>query len=531
MPICTLRKPTVTVIAPKTFQTKEEEKVKRRVAAYARVSTEQDEQQSSYEAQIKYYESFIKSNQEWEFVDIYSDEGISGTSTKKRDGFNRMMEDAKNGKMDLILTKSISRFARNTVDSLSAARKLKEYGVEIRFEKEGVSSFDSAAELSFTMFSSIAQEESRSISENVRWGHQRRMEAGKAQVGFSHFLGFAKGKDGEWVIVESEAKTVRDIFDMLLSGMTIAGIARELTKRGIKTPAGCDTWGTQTVNSILHNEKYKGDAMLQKSFTVDYLTKKVKKNNGERAMYYVRNHHPAIIDPDVFDLVQKRLDFMSKNQQQFRCKSPFAAKIICADCGTFFGHKIRRGKDIWYCNHKYTNDKNCNTPIIHETALKAFSMEALGLELARIAAGKGPRALTPAEEGSRAERLAKTRDSAREALDKAIKDFEDWRQKNMGDDESDFTERYDKAIAKIEDLKTALNLAQDAVLDNTARREMKRRFDAAVAPLSPESITFTDELFKQTIESITVSSLQGEKYTLEYHFTNGDKLKLTKATK
>ena len=260
---------------------------KRRVAGYARVSTESDEQFTSYEAQVDYYTRHIKSNPEWEFVEVYTDEGITGTNTKKRDGFNRMIEDAVNGKIDLILTKSVSRFARNTVDSLVTIRQLKEKGVEVYFEKENIYTFDGKGELLLTIMSSLAQEESRSISENVTWGQRKRFADGKVNLPYKQFLGYRKGADGFPEIVPEEAVIVRRIYSRFMEGLTPCAIANELTADGILTPAKKQTWQTSTVESILHNEKYKGAALLQKCFTVDFLTKKKKQNEGEVPQYYV----------------------------------------------------------------------------------------------------------------------------------------------------------------------------------------------------------------------------------------------------
>ncbi len=249
---------------------------KRKVAGYARVSTDHEEQATSYAAQVNYYTNFIKSREDWEFAGLYSDEGISATNTKHRDGFNQMIADALAGKIDLIITKSVSRFARNTVDSLSTIRKLKEHKIECYFEKENIWTFDSKGELLLTIMSSLAQEESRSISENVTWGHRKRFADGKVSFAYSRFLGYAKDSDGKLVIVPEQAKTVKLIYKLFLEGMSTHSIARELTKQGLKTPAGKDKWSSTTVLSILKNEKYKGDALLQKCYTVDFLTKKKK---------------------------------------------------------------------------------------------------------------------------------------------------------------------------------------------------------------------------------------------------------------
>ncbi|WP_276889697.1 recombinase family protein [Faecalibaculum rodentium] len=251
---------------------------KRKVAAYARVSTDLEEQQSSYEAQINYYSTYIKSKPEWEFVEVYADEGITGTSTKRREGFTRMIDDALAGKIDLILTKSVSRFARNTVDSLSTIRLLKEHGIEVHFEKENIWTMDAKGELLITIMSSLAQEESRSISENVKWGLAKRSAEGKYSMAYSTFLGYDKGPDGTLVINQEEAKIIRRIFKMFFQGMTYTKIANTFTEEDVPKPWGGDKWYASTIRSILGNEKYKGDALLNKTFTVDFLTKKQKKN-------------------------------------------------------------------------------------------------------------------------------------------------------------------------------------------------------------------------------------------------------------
>jgi hypothetical protein len=264
---------------------------KRKVAGYARVFTDRDEQQTSFEVQLKYYTDYIGGRADWEFVKMYSDEGISATSTAKREGFKSMVEDALDGKIDLIITKSVSRFARNTVDSLSTIRKLKEHGTECYFEKENIWTFDSKRELLITIMSSLAKEESRSISENCTWGVRRRFQNGECRVAFSRFLGYDEG----WKINEEQAETVRLIYKLILSGLSTIAIARELESRGIKAPSGGDRWHWDIVKSILKNEKYRGDALLQKKYTPDFLTKKLVKNRGEVPQYYVTGHHEGIV--------------------------------------------------------------------------------------------------------------------------------------------------------------------------------------------------------------------------------------------
>src|SRR5574344_1082711 len=278
---------------------------KRRVAAYARVSTDQEEQLTSYEAQVDYYTNYIKSREDWEFVDVYTDEGISATNTKHREGFKRMVADALAGKIDLIVTKSVSRFARNTVDSLTTVRQLKEKGVEIYFEKENIWTLDSKGELLITLMSSLAQEESRSISENCAWGQRKRFADGRYSMAYTRFLGYEAGPNGRPIVNPEEAVVVKQLYALYLRGLSAHTIAKRCTECGLATPSKSEHgWSPFTVRSILANEKYKGDALLQKHFVVDFLTKKRKRNEGELPMYYVTGGHEAIIAPDVFDYVQ-----------------------------------------------------------------------------------------------------------------------------------------------------------------------------------------------------------------------------------
>lgn len=356
---------------------------KRKVCGYARVSTDTDEQFTSYQAQIDYYTEYIKKNPEWTFIEVYTDEGITGTSTKNRDGFNKMISDALNGKIDLIVTKSISRFARNTVDTLVTIRKLKEKGVECFFEKENIYTFDSKGELLITIMSSLAQEESRSISENVTWGHRKAFSDGRFHVGYSVFLGYKKGRDKPLEIVEEEAKIVRQIYRLYLDGLTASGISKILETQGILSPTKKTKWHPSTIMSILSNEKYKGDALLQKTFTVDFLTGKSRINNGEVQQYYVENSHEAIIDSLEWEMVQIEIKRRKEIGSSFSGVSPFSNKLVCACCGGFYGPKVWNSNDkyrktIWQCNNKFKTKKGhrCTTPIIYEHDIKSAFITA-----------------------------------------------------------------------------------------------------------------------------------------------------------
>ena len=357
-------------------------RARRRVAGYARVSTDSEEQLTSYEAQVDYYTKYIRSNPEWEFVDVYTDEGISAVSTRGREGFNRMIEDALAGRIDLIVTKSVSRFARNTVDSLTAVRKLKEHGTEVYFEKEGIYTFDSKGELLITIMSSLAQEESRSISENVTWGQRKRFADGKVTLPYSSFLGYRKGPDGLPEIVPEEAETVREIYRLFIQGKTVNWIANHLTGKGIPTPRGKSKWQTSTIESILMNEKYKGSAILQKKFTVDFLSKKMKVNEGEVPQYIVEQSHPAIIDPEQWQKVQDEMAVRKTKGRHHNSLSPFSAKLVCGDCGEYYGSKVWHSTDkyrrvIWQCNGKFKGERRCGTPHLSEEDIKRLFLQAV----------------------------------------------------------------------------------------------------------------------------------------------------------
>ncbi len=309
------------------------------------------------------------------------DEGISATSTAKRDGFNRMVADALEGRIDLIITKSVSRFARNTVDSLSTIRKLKEKGVEVYFEKENIWTFDGKGELLITIMSSLAQEESRSISENCTWGQRKRFSDGKVSVPYKRFLGYDKGENDTLKINEEEAVLVRLIYKMFLEGATPHGIAKHLTGQGIPTPGGKAVWGATTVKSILTNEKMKGDALLQKSYTVDFLTKRKKVNEGEVPQYYVENAHPAIIEPAVFELVQQEMLRRKTGENRHSGAGIFASRLKCGECGSWYGSKVwhsttKYRRVVYQCNHKFKAGEKCGTPHLTEDEIKAAFIPA-----------------------------------------------------------------------------------------------------------------------------------------------------------
>ena len=359
----------------------------RRVAAYARVSTLTDEQYTSYEAQVSYYKKFIQERNDWTYIDVYADEGLSGTSTKKRTQFTQMITDALEGKIDLIITKSISRFARNTLDTISFVRKLKDKGIEVYFEKENLWTLDSKSELILTIMASIAQEESRSISQNVTWGKRVSFQQGKVSFAYKNFLGYKK-VDDKLIIDEDQAVIVRLIYQMfLVEGKTASGIANYLKSQHITTPADKTNWTKNTVNSILKNEKYKGDALLQKTYTENYLEHKIVKNDGQIPKYYVENNHPAIIDKDTWDQVQLEIKRRESIGAHYSSTDIFSSKLICGDCGGFYGKKKWHSNSkysifIYQCNRKFEKGKpKCQTPNLTEKDIKLKFIEAYNLTM------------------------------------------------------------------------------------------------------------------------------------------------------
>jgi DNA invertase Pin-like site-specific DNA recombinase len=300
-----------------------------------------------------------------------------------------MLDDALAGKIDLIVTKSVSRFARNTVDSLQTIRKLKEHKVEVYFEKESIKTFDSKGELLITIMSSLAQEESRSISENVKWGRRKRFADGQVTVCYTRFLGYDKGPDGNLVVNVEQAKLVRYIFSLFLQGLTFHGITKRLESEGHKTGTGNSAWHSSAVKHILTNVKYKGDALLQKYYIADFLTKKPIVNKGEVPQYYVEKNHEAIITPEIFDLVQKEIEYRAQHVETRNGTHVFSGRIRCGACGGLFGPKIWHSKSkyrkvVWQCNEKYADRHHkCSTPHLYEDALQDLFVQAVNMVISR----------------------------------------------------------------------------------------------------------------------------------------------------
>lgn len=364
-----------------------------RVAAYCRVSTEMEEQQNSYQVQIDYYTDLINKKKEWTLAGIFADEGISGTQTKKRTEFNRMIRMCKRKKIDLVITKSISRFARNTVDCLEYVRQLKDLGIGVIFEKENINTLTMTSEFMIALYGSFAQAESESISKNVSLGVQMAFREGKARIQYRNLLGYCKGADDKPEIVPDEAETVKLIFKLFLDGLSTQKIADALIAKKRPTAVGDLAWSSGMVRKILHNEKYVGDVLLQKTYTVDCITHKKAVNHGERTMYLVSDHHESIIDRITYNLVQQELarrkskrKATSKGiteQGKYSSKYALTELLICGECGTPYRRVVwtQTGvkRPVWRCVSRLEHgSKYCkSSPTIHEEPLHRAIVKAI----------------------------------------------------------------------------------------------------------------------------------------------------------
>ena len=366
-----------------------------RVAAYCRVSTDDEEQLTSYEAQKNYYTDKIMTNKEWTMAGIFADEGITGTSARKRPEFLRMVRQCKQGKIDIVLTKSISRFARNTVDCLNYVRALKELGIAVIFEKENMNTLEIDSEILITMLGAFAQSESESISANVRWGIRQAMKEGKATIQYKYLYGYRKGDDGKPEIIPDQAEVVRKIYDLFLSGTPVRGIQEYLNANSVPNINGESKWARSAIDSILTNEKYCGDVLLQKTYIDDCINKKVKKNTGQLPMYLVQNHHEGIISRETFDAAQAELARRSagkspskKNaptgRSRYSSKYALSDRLYCGECGTRYQRCTWRNRDgskriVWRCvsrvdyGSKYCHD----SPTLDEEPLHRAVLAAI----------------------------------------------------------------------------------------------------------------------------------------------------------
>ena len=375
------------------IQAKTDVSIITRLAAYIRISSDSEDQRHSFSAQYRYYSQIAENSVNTMLTEIYADEGITGTCLDKRDEFNRMMKDARKHKFDRVIVKSVTRFARNTKDCLEAVRELKSLGIAVIFDKENINTLEQTDEMLITLFSWFAQAESESISKNVTWGIRRSFEQGNFSMHYSTTLGYERGEDGEPKIVPEEAETIRMIYSMFLDGSSYRDIAKSLAEQGRKKASGKTDWTHANVMSILKNEKYAGDAFLQKTYVTDCISKKTKKNTGELPMYYVSDHHAAIIDRDTFNKVQveiSRRNCLKKasgketnNNGQYSAKYALTERMYCAECGAAYRRTTWTAKGykeiVWRCvNRLESGKKKCqHSPTLHEESLHRAILEAI----------------------------------------------------------------------------------------------------------------------------------------------------------
>ena len=484
-------------------------RTKLRVAAYCRVSTDDEEQLTSYEAQVSHYSSYIQQNPEWEFAGIYADESISGTNTKKRTDFKRLIDDCMAGKVDYIITKSVSRFARNTLDTLNYTRQLKEKNIPVFFEKENIISTDSKGELMLTIMASIAQEESRSTSQNVKMGISFRFQKGEMQINHNRFMGYTKDENKRLVIVPEEAEIVKRIYREYLEGASLLEIGRGLEADGILTAANKPKWRPESVKKILQNEKYIGDALLQKTYTVDFLSKKRVVNNGIVPQYYVENSHEAIIPRDLYMQVQEEIVRRANlrtgkdgSKRVYSSRYALSSIVFCGECGDIYRrvHWNNRGKKsiVWRCVSRLEEKgSDCTSPTISESdlqnaVLKAINQliserdEFMGILMNNIATVLG-------------EEFDKDTDSIEHQLKELQNDL--IKQANSQED-------YDVVVDEIYRLREVKQETLEHNAERHTKRQRVKEMEKFLKKQGCRLAAYDDKLVRQLVEQVTVHEKQ-----------------------
>ncbi|GLY11477.1 recombinase family protein [Pseudobacillus badius] len=506
----------VTVIPARrrTRNVNAEEKEKIKVAAYCRVSTDSEEQATSYEVQVEHYTTYIQNNPEWELAGIYADDGISGTNTKKREQFNKMIEDSMNGKIDMIITKSISRFARNTLDCLKYIRQLKDKEIPVFFEKENINTMDAKGEIMLTIMASLAQQESQSLSQNVKLGIQYRYQQGEVQVNHNRFLGYTKDENNKLVINLEQAKIVKRIYREYLEGASLVQIARGLEADEILTAAKRTKWRPESIKKILQNEKYIGDALLQKTYTVDFLTKKRVVNNGHVPQYYVENNHEPIIPREIYLQVQEEMmrranirNGKTGKKRVYSSKYALSSIVFCKECEDVFRrvHWNNRGYKsiVWRCVSRLEEKgSECTAPTINEETLQAAVVKAINELLTK----KEPFLSTLQK--NIATVLNEENDNTTDDIDRKLEELQQQlliqaKSKNDYEDVAD-------EIYRLRELK------QNALAENAEREGKRQRIAEMTDFLNEQSCEleeYDEQLVRRLIEKVTVFD---DKLTVEF---------------
>lgn len=499
---------------------------KMRVAAYCRVSTEEEEQQGSFETQKLYYTEKINSTSEWELAGIYADDGISGIHTKKRDGFNQMIQDCKKKKIDLILTKSISRFARNTLDSIQYVRMLKQMGIAVVFEKENINTATMNSEMILTVLSAFAQAESESISQNVARGKRMGYKHGKFAFPYGRIIGYRKGADGKPEIIPEQAEVIRLIFNSYLQGDSLQSIKTKLETAGALTARGNTEWSAQSIQRILQNEKYCGDVLLQKTFTEDVLTGVHKKNTGQLPQYYIENYHEGIVSKQIFREVQaeiaRRNSKSAANQRKrrrgrYNSKYALTERLVCGDCGSPYKRVTwnihGRKQIVWRCvNRIEYGTKFCgSSPSIPEEKLHRAILKAvqdLAANFTDEVAAQINGILHSIQTGE------SIKPNLQEQLEQAQQEFDRLLEMSLDfDEDTPFLDnRLKKLNNKIKSLKKAIE-------DSAARQEKARQPEMLLSAKDLQILEYDDALTARIIEKITVRS----RNEIEIRFIGGYK--------
>ena len=491
------------------------------VAAYCRVSTDSEDQLQSYEAQVSYYKDHICKNPKWRFAGIYADEGITGTVVSKRERFKDMIKDCEKGKIDLILTKSVSRFARNTVDSLNYVRKLKSMGIGVFFEEQNIDTLTTDSEMFIGLYSVMAQSESENISANVRWGIQQRMKNGTYSFNYRTY-GYRKGEDGEPEIVPEEAEIVKRIFSLYLDGYSVDKIATYLNENGVRSKTGTE-WKKGTVQGILINEKYVGDLLMQKTFSTDCISKKTKKNNGELPMYLISNNHKPIIDRETFKMAQaekakrgakrKKSNIAITENGKYSSKYALTELLICGECGSSYRRKLKyyNGNKMvyWRCINRIENGKKyCKKSFgvpekkLHNAICRGISKMIPDREEI-LSAIKSTLEYAVFGNKDNLDRfnielnIKQLQDEADELMTNAI---------STGGDKERYFEEIEKIYTKIKALREKLDSMQSAVIEKTEGNDEINRIAEFLENETFDMKEYDDTIIRRIVDCIKVMS-------------------------
>ena len=524
------------IIIPAKEETLQDQKKKKnlRVAAYCRVSTKKDEQLNSYENQRDYYTEKIMANPNWTMADIFADEGITGTSACKRKDFLRMIRQCRKGKIDMILAKSVSRFARNTVDTLSYTRELRSMGIPVIFEEQNINSIYPESEFLITIHGAFAQSESEGISSRVKWGKHQAMRTGKANIQYKTLLGYEKGPDGEMVVNAEQAETVRKIYELYLSGQTLRNIKETLETGGFKNTAGTTEWTTSNLRTILSDEKYCGDVLLQKTFIRDCISKQVIRNTGQLPMYLIQNHHEAIISREQFDAVQMELarrraqtggtkKSAPTGMSRYSGKYALSGLLFCGECGTAYRRVVwtQHGEKraVWRCSSRLDYGKKyCKeSPTLDEAPLQQAVLAAINASMS------GRKMLADQLVDAMEQELAPVPGESMSLgdIDRAVtelgKQFDTLLAEAANGDADEYAERFRAISATMEELKrrkvAILSIRQE-------QEQISRRIHAAASAMTAVTMGITewdDGVVYQMLEKVTI--LTGNR--IKVTFRNG----------